>query len=222
MKVFLLLAHPELRSFNGAMFDTARKALADAGHEVVASDLYRMGFNPVSNRRNFTTVKDPAYFKPQVEELHATEVGGFAPDVEAEIRKVECCDLMVWQFPLWWFGAPAILKGWVDRVFAMGRVYGGERFYEQGTFKGKRALVSVTTGGPGPAYEKGGWNGDLHAILRPIQRGVFRFTGFDVLAPQVVYAPVRLAEAERKAALDAWTARLRGIGQEKPIVVGEY
>jgi hypothetical protein len=82
------------------------------------------------------------------------------------------CDLMIWQFPLWWFGVPAILKGWVDRVFAMGRTYGGERFYENGVFKGKRALLSVTTGGPEAVYQKGGWNGDIQAILRPIQRGM--------------------------------------------------
>ena len=43
---------------------------------------------------------------------------------KAEIAKLEGCDLMVWQFPLWWFGLPGPLKGWVDRVFAMGRTYG--------------------------------------------------------------------------------------------------
>jgi putative NADPH-quinone reductase len=114
-----------------------------------------MKFDPVSDRRNFTTVKNPDYFKQQIEEMHATEVGGFAPDVEAELRKMEACDLMIWQFPLWWFGLPGILKGWADRVFAMGRTYGGERFYENGVFKGKRALLSLTTGGPEAVYQKG-------------------------------------------------------------------
>lgn len=222
MKAFLILAHPEPKSFNGALFQTAQEALRAAGHSVVVSDLYAMKFDPVSDRRNFTTVKDPSFYKQQIEEMHATEVGGFAPDVDTEIRKVEACDLMIWQFPLWWFGAPAILKGWVDRVFAMGRTYGGDRFYENGAFKGKRALLSVTTGGPGPAYVKGGWNGDIHAILRPIHRGMLRFTGFDVLAPHLVYAPVRANDAERKAALGAWADRLRRIEGETPVDVGQY
>jgi NAD(P)H dehydrogenase (quinone) len=162
------------------------------------------------------------FFKQQLEEMHATEAGGFAPEVEAELRKLEACDLMIWQFPLWWFGLPGILKGWADRVFAMGRTYGGERFYENGAFKCKRALLSLTTGGPPAVYQKGGWNGDIHAILRPIQRGILRFTGWDVLAPNIVYAPVRVSAEERQAWLKNWAERLRAIESEEPIDVGEY
>jgi NAD(P)H dehydrogenase (quinone) len=124
MNVLLLLAHPERRSFNGAMFDIAADTLRAAGHEVATSDLYRMGFDPVSSRRNFVSIKNADYLKLQVEEMHASEVGGFAIEVETEMAKIEAADLMIWQFPLWWFGLPAILKGWVDRVFAMGRTYG--------------------------------------------------------------------------------------------------
>jgi len=114
MKTLIIHAHAEPKSFNGALFQTAQDALRDAGHAVVTSDLYAMKFDSVSDRRNFNTVKNPDFFKQQIEEMHATEVGGFAPDVEAELRKVEARDLMIWQFPLWWFGLPGILKGWVD------------------------------------------------------------------------------------------------------------
>ncbi len=96
MNVFIVHAHAEPRSFNGAMFQTAQETLRAAGHAVVTSDLYAMKFDPVSDRRNFITVKNPDYFKQQIEEMHATEVGGFAPDVEAELRKMEGCDLMIW------------------------------------------------------------------------------------------------------------------------------
>jgi len=222
MNVFLINAHPEPKSFNGAMFRMAQETLHAAGHVVASSDLYAMKFDPVSDRRNFATVKDPNFFKQQIEEMHATEAKGFAPDVEAELRKMEACDLMIWQFPLWWFGLPAILKGWADRVFAMGRTYGGERFYDNGVFKGKRVLLSLTTGGPEAVYQKGGWNGDIHAILRPVQRGILRFTGWEVLSPNIVYSPVRVTDAERQASLNAWAARLRNVANELPIEVGEY
>jgi NAD(P)H dehydrogenase (quinone) len=222
MKAFIILAHAEPKSFNGAMFRTAVETLQATGHEVRASDLYAMQFNPVSDRRNFTTVKDSQFFKQQIEEMHATEVGGFAPDVEAELQKVEWCDLMIWQFPLWWFGMPGMLKGWVDRVFAMGRTYGGERFYENGAFRGKRALLSVTTGGPDSAYAKGGWNGDIHSILRPIQRGMLRFTGFDVLAPNLCFGPARATAEQRTRWRKDYEARLRRIAGEEPIEVGDY
>ena len=94
---------------------------------------------------------------------------------------------MIWQFPLWWFSVPGILKGWVDKVFAFNRVYGRGRFYEKGLFRGKRALLSLTTGGSGEAaYQPGGFNGDINGVLRPIQRGMLEFVGFDVLKPQIV------------------------------------
>ena len=222
MKVLIVLAHPEPKSFNGAMVETAAATLRALDHTVATSDLYRMGFDPVSDRSNFTSVKDPGYLKLQQEELHASEVGGFAPEVAAEIAKVEWADLMIWQFPLWWFGLPGILKGWVDRVFAMGRAYSLGHTYETGRFQGKRALLSLTTGGPVTAYAPGGHNGDLEAILRPIHRGMLVFTGFQVLAPQILYGPVRADAAEREAWLRAWAERLKTIAQETPIQVGRY
>ena len=222
MNVLLVLAHPERRSFNGAMFDTAQATLQAAGHTVVTSDLYRMGFDPISSRRNFVSVKDADYLKPQVEEMWASEVGGFAPDLEAEIAKIEAADLMIWQFPLWWFGMPAILKGWVDRVFAMGRTYGNGHIYETGKFKGKRALLSLTTGGPEAAHLEDGFNGDLNAMLRPMQRGMLNFTGFSVLQPQVVYGPVRVDDAQRRVWLAQWAQRLHAIESEAAIDVGRY
>ena len=222
MKVFVVYWHPEPQSFNAAMFHAALKALTDAGHEVRSSDLEAMRFDPVSSRTNFTTIKDPEYFKPQIEEMHASQNDGFSPEIETEIGNIEWCDLMIWQFPLWWFGLPATLKGWVDRVFAMGRTYGGGRIYQSGVFQGKRALLSLTTGGPEDAYRKGAFNGDIAGILRPIHRGILQFVGFEVLAPQIVYGPVRLTDEDRRLALAAYAERLRRIGQESPIEVGIY
>lgn len=222
MRILIVWAHPEARSFNAAMVATARQTLEAAGHEVQISDLYRLGWQPVSDRHNFTTLADGDYFKPQAEEALASEQQGFAADIAAEQAKLDWCELMIWQFPLWWFGLPAILKGWVDRVFAMGKVYGFGQIYANGSQKGKKALLSLTTGGPQPAYVKGGFNGDLLGVLRPIQRGMLEFVGFEVLAPQVVYQPVRLDDADRAAELQRWAERLTTIASEPPIAVGEF
>jgi NAD(P)H dehydrogenase (quinone) len=222
MNVLIVYAHPEPQSMNGAMFNTAIDTLRAAGHQVQTSDLYGMQFNPVSDRYNFTTVQNRAFFKQQLEEVNATELNGFAPHIDAEQQKVEWCDLMIWQFPLWWFSIPAILKGWVDRVFAMGRTYGGGHFYETGVFTGKKAVLSLTTGG-GPAdYQKGGFNGDLTGMLRPLHRGVLQFTGFTVLQPHVVYSPARRPAEERQEELARWQSRLQGIFSEPAFSVGEY
>jgi len=224
MNILLVFAHPEPQSFNGAMLRTAIATLEATGHSVQVSDLYAQAFEPVSGRPNFTTVYDAAYFKQQQEEVYASAHQGFAPDVAAELQKLAWCDVMIWQFPLWWFSVPAVLKGWVDRVFAMGQAYGAGRFYETGVFQGKRALLSLTTGSgsPAEAYQPGGLQGDLLGMLRPIHRGMFQFTGFTVLAPQVVYGPARQSAEERAAELAAWAARLPGLAEEAPLVVGTY
>lgn len=222
MNVLVVYWHPEPKSFNGAMFQTAIEALEGAGHKVKTSDLHAMNFDPVSGRHNFTTTNEPEFFKQQLEEMYATDNDGFAPEIEAEIQKLEWCDLVIFQFPLWWFGMPAMLKGWVDRVFVMGRTYGGGRFYENGVYKGKKAMVSVTMGGPEELYVKDGWNGDLDAILRPIHRGVFEFNGFSVLEPHKVFGPARKTEDERKAELDNYAQRLTSIFEEPSIKIGQY
>jgi NAD(P)H dehydrogenase (quinone) len=222
MNVLIVYWHPEPKSFNGALKNTAVKALEAQGHSVKVSDLHTMDFNPISGRHSFTTVADADYFKPQIEEMHASEHNGFSQDVEDEIQKLEWCDLIIFQFPLWWFGLPAVLKGWVDRVFAMGRTYGGGRFYENGVFKGKKAMLSVTTGGPEELYVKEGWNGDLDGILRPIHRGIFEFNGFEVLAPFTVYGPARMKPEEREQELGRYANRLKTIFDELGIEVGHY
>jgi NAD(P)H dehydrogenase (quinone) len=222
MNVLIVLAHPEPKSFNAAMAASARATFAARGHAVSMLDLYALDFDPRYSRANFTSVKDPDYFYPQIEEVHATEVDGFSSALEIHMRKLEACDLMIWQFPLWWFGLPGILKGWVDRVFAMGRFYGGSRKYKTGLKHGKRALLSLTTGGPRAAYEKDGSNGDIDAILRPIQRGMLEFVGFDVLRPNIVFGPIRLSVEERADALVAWRARLAALESEVPVDVGRY
>lgn len=222
MKILIVLAHPEIQSMNGAMFKRAIQILKAEGHQVKVSDLYREQFNPVSGRNNFTGSYDAAYFKQQLEEIHATKTGGFAEEIATEQQKVEWCDLMIWQFPLWWFTAPGVLKGWVDRVFAMERFYGNNRFYESGMLKGKRAMLSLTTGGDKDNYSKNGLHGDLYGILKPIHRGMLEFVGFSVLAPQVVYAPVRQSAVQREDELTIWSERLKNIFSEQPIPIGAY
>lgn len=223
MNVLVVLAHPELKSFNGAMYKSTIEALTNEGHQVKVSDLYRMNFDPVSGRDNFTTVKDASFLKVQLEEVFALEHNGFVEELSIEQEKVEWCDLMIWHFPLWWFSIPAILKGWQDRVFAMGRFYKGGHLYEDGMMKGKKVLLAITTGTEYEAYQYGGfYNGDMESILRPIHRGMFEFLGFSVLKPQICYAVAHITNDERKKELEKWESRLMQIEEEEAIIVGKY
>jgi NAD(P)H dehydrogenase (quinone) len=153
-----------------------------------------------------------AYFKQQAEEAYAAAHDGFAADIKTEQEKLFWCDALILQFPLWWFGLPAILKGWVDRVFAAGgRIYGGGKWYDRGVFTGKRAMCSVTIGGAAPMYSEHGLSGPIGSILYPINHGILYFTGFTVVEPFLVHAPARLSDGERAAELARYRERVLGL-----------
>ena len=135
-----------------------------------------------------------------------------------EMDKLEWCDTLIFNFPLWWFGLPAILKGWVDRVFAMGLVYGaGKGVYDNGTYKNKSAFLTITTGGPEVAYGATGKNGNLDTILYPIQHGMFYFAGMTVLPPFISFSPARITDEERKVQLALYKTYLEKASNLVPI-----
>jgi putative NADPH-quinone reductase len=100
--------------------------------------------------------------EPAAASKKAFEANALKEDVRAEIEKLLSADALIFQFPLWWFAMPAILKGWVDRVFAYGFAYGvGERSdkrwgdrYGGGTLAGRRAMLIVTAGRLGGALRR--------------------------------------------------------------------
>lgn len=216
MNVLIVHAHPEAQSFCAAMQRTACGVLRAAGHAVVVSDLYAMGFDPVSDRRNFTTVGNATCLRLQAEEAQAAEVDGFVPELQAEMAKLAGCDLLILLFPIWWLGLPAILKGWVDRVFAAGVAYGGGRYFGGGVMHGKRAMCIVSTGGLPGAYDGSGHYGPIETVLYPVHRGIFEFTGFEVLPPFVAYGPGRIGDAERAQTLDALRLHLTRLAATAP------
>ncbi|HEY0258203.1 MAG TPA: muconolactone Delta-isomerase family protein [Candidatus Methylacidiphilales bacterium] len=215
-------AHHEPQSFCSSMARTAAETLTGLGHQVVLSDLHAMGFQPVSDRRNFTTTAVPDYLKQQREEAYATDHDGFAPDVEAEIRKLEACDLLVFSFPIWWFGLPAILKGWVDRVLVYKRIYSRGRWYENGVGHGKRALVMMTTGGSATKYSPGGLHGPMERVLAPINEGIFWFNGFSPLPPFVAWEAAHGTDDDRHATLEKLRQRLHTVFTEPVIELPRF
>src|SRR5271154_6824490 len=122
--------------------------------------------------------------------------------------KVAWCDVLIFQFPLWWMGLPAILKGWVDRVFAVGRAYGGGRYFERGVFRGKRAMCALTVGGSPRVYSPQGSYEPVETILYPINHGILNFTGFTVVEPFTVHAPDDISPEERAAYLAGYRERV--------------
>ena len=222
MNILWVFAHPDERSLNGSLRDTALKALADAWHVVEQSDLYRMNWNPV--------VDFPDYAHDPAERLHVAAASStalsrrtLAPEIVAEQQKILRADAVVLQFPLWWFSMPAILKGWVDRVFVEGFGYGirrdtgGTRRYGDGLLAGKRALIVTTMGGSEHTVSDRGINGALGELLFPIQHGWFWYTGMSALPPVLISSADRLSTEAYSATENELTRRLSSMFTDEPL-----
>jgi NAD(P)H dehydrogenase (quinone) len=195
MKVAVIFAHPERRSFNGSLLDFTIQRLERAGHTVQVSDLYAMNWKPSLDASDFPVRRSDGRFDPALESGHAFKGGFQSEDVAREQEKLLWADAVLLQFPLWWFSMPAILKGWVERVYAYGFAYGvgeysdkrwGDR-YGQGSMAGKRAMLIVSAGGWASHYGPRGINGPMDDLLFPIHHGILHYPGFDVLPPFVTY-----------------------------------
>ncbi|WP_085315693.1 NAD(P)H-dependent oxidoreductase [Derxia lacustris] len=221
-KVLIVHAHPEPESLTRQLVDVAVQALTEQGHEVLQSDLYAMRWKAVFDADDFPDRADPERLSFIAESGHAFSTGRQTADVTAEQRKLLAADAVILQFPLWWFGMPAILKGWIDRVWAYGLAYGyqgaGNRYrYGEGGLRGRRALLSVTVGGPAVEYSARGINGQLDQLLFPITHGTLFFPGMEVLPTHAVYGAGRLTADDVATVKQAWRRRVEGLFDDAPI-----
>ncbi|MGA8400891.1 MAG: NAD(P)H-dependent oxidoreductase [Stellaceae bacterium] len=135
MRVLVIYAHPLADSFAGALHCAVIEALGEAGHEVDDCDLYAMGFDPV-----MTAAERRAHNTPHPD----------ASAVEHHVERLRAADALVLCFPVWWYGMPAILKGYFDRVWVNGVAFhlhaGGK--IEPGLHRLRKLWVVCTYGAP--------------------------------------------------------------------------
>ncbi|MGG3574017.1 NAD(P)H-dependent oxidoreductase [Bacillus gobiensis] len=162
MNHLVVYAHPHPESFNHAILETAVKALEDKGHQVFVRDLYALDFQPV--------------LKPQ--DTAAMKSGHIPDDIKIEQDFITKANVITFIYPIWWTGLPAILKGYVDRVFSYGFAYAyGEGEIIQ-LLKGKKGLIINTHGAPKEIYDEMGMTAGL-TITSDV--GIFEFTGIEPL-----------------------------------------
>lgn len=134
MKTYVVYCHPLDGSYIASVRNRVLAGLAAAGHEIRITDLYAEGFRPELSAWERTHHLDPPETKPEI-----------APHAE----NLRWCDTLVFVYPTWWGGQPAMLKGWIDRVWVAGVAYelppGGNRI--RPLLKNIRRLVVVTTHG---------------------------------------------------------------------------
>ncbi len=147
VNVLIIYAHPNPSSFNAAIFNHVQKGLQETNHSVTVLDLYKEQFDPVL----VFNEEETARYRTLVEEA----------------------DTLLFIYPIWWWGMPAILKGFIDRIFVAGFAYKYEGALPKGLLQGKKAWVINTLDSPlwyvALLYRSADW------IM--MKRGILRFCG---------------------------------------------
>ena len=195
MNILYIFAHPEPKSFNSSMKEMAIRTLKDKGNNVRLSDLYVMDFKPVLDKNDFLQRKKRDSFNPFLEQMTASKEGTFSEDIMTEMEKIKWADVLIFQFPIFFTGMPAIMKGWIDRVFAAGFAFSPikNRVYENGLLQGKKAMMVISTGAEEDWYSSGGKHGDIHELLKYINHCTFEYVGMEVLDMHLTFAAGKMS-----------------------------
>ncbi len=163
MKHLIIVAHPAEDSFTMGLARNYAAELERLGHSQRTYDLYRMGFNPVLAAAELIPV--------------STEhpVSADVAQAQQDIRAAEALTVI---YPLWWLSMPAMMKGYIDRVFARGFAYESHSGNVHGLLGGKKAVLITVSGAPLPLLVKSGnWN----AVQVLQDTHIFRAAGYDLL-----------------------------------------
>ncbi|MEM1272691.1 MAG: NAD(P)H-dependent oxidoreductase [Pseudomonadota bacterium] len=179
--VLIVVTHPDPESFTARWAAATATGLQSAGHTVAWSDLYAQGFDPVA--------------------------GFDTPQGRGEVEKLKAADHIVLHFPLWWYGPPAMLKGWVDQVLVPGETVDANAPFEAGPCRGKRALFCVSVDVPAQQCGPSGRSGDARLQLWPLAHA-FRFAGMDLLEPYLVPGIEADLGPARRIMMDAQIAQV--------------
>ncbi|WP_049623110.1 NAD(P)H-dependent oxidoreductase [Frateuria defendens] len=187
MKCLVVIAHPLPESLCGTLARTAIEALEAAGHTVQTEDLYGTGFAPA-----LTAAERGHYYREP-----------YRSDAQAQIDRLLAAEGLVLCFPTWWFGFPAVLKGWFDRAWAPGAAYdhAGDLGPIQPRLHGLRKALAITSlGSP--------WWVDRQVMRRPVRR-VLKTALLGTCAPRCRLDMLSLYKSERLTAVDVEGFRTR-------------
>lgn len=183
--ILIVLAHPESQSFCGSMAAEMEKHFTAKGCRVTVRDLYKLNFNPVASQGDFTKLSEKSkdLFQLGAEHRAGYLAGTLTNDIKVEIEHVKKADFIFFVFPFWWSSCPAIMKGYLDRVFVHGFVYDAHTnaMFNNGLLKGKQAKLFLTTGGAEEYYTaQGPHKMTVEERLEHLTFGTLCFAGLNV------------------------------------------
>ncbi|WP_446666264.1 NAD(P)H-dependent oxidoreductase [Flexivirga sp. B27] len=221
MKALLISAPPSAHSLTEDLTRTASDELCRQGHSTEVLNLNELQWDPVVRPTDYGVCEFRRPVGDHAADAHAD--GTLAEVVREHQQLLEDADLLVLLFPLWWHGMPAIMKGWIDRIFTERFAYGlhdgsgNSRKYGDGAFTGKRGLIITTAGDRASAFEERGLNGNIHDLLFPITHGVLWYTGIAPLESLAILGVNTPDWPGVEDARDRVRRRLASLDAEEPI-----
>ncbi len=217
MKTLLIYAHPDDdNSFNATLKQVALEQLLQQGARFELSDLYGMQFKSQADQDDFIEADDELSHQYGAQQLYAAQHETFCEDIAKEQQKLRNAEYVIFQFPLWWFSVPAILKGWFDRVLAQGFAFTAGQWFEHAPLVGRKALLTITTDSPQTAFTANGLHGEIKQLLHPIFQ-TLRFVGITPLEPFIAYAVNKGDNVYRQQILDEYKECLHQLTQRSVI-----
>ena len=190
MKQLLIYCHPQSGSFCRALADAAVQAIHARGDEVMMRDLYAMHFSPSLSGRD----------------LLAFEEAQTPLDIADEQRCVAWADRIIFIYPLWWSAMPAMLKGYIDRVFAAGFAFSASESGLKGLLAGKEVLAFTTMGMSEAVYEESGL---AEALRLTVDEGIFSLCGLKVLEHRFFGSVTVVDDTARQTMLNEVSQKVR-------------
>lgn len=207
MKAHIVFTHPNLQSFNGQMRNMAIQTLEEMGWTVSVSDLHQMKFKAAADEEDFTSLSNEGFFDLQKEQSMALQNQSFSEDIKREHQLLHEADLIIFQFPLWWESMPALMKGYIDRVFSMGWAYSGGK-----ALAGKSVLVSTTTGAPDFVWiPENRWT--IKDTFKHLFIGTFQLCGMQSLEPFIAYSAKRMSEEDKNRTIEKYQQYLKAVSE---------
>jgi NAD(P)H dehydrogenase (quinone) len=194
MHVLAVFAHPRRDSYSGAILDNFCDGVRSQGHVVEVADLYREGFDP----------------RLRPEDYAQFEGRTMPADVLAEQARVERADGLAFVFPVWWWSFPAMLKGWIDRVWSSGWAYSFSPGRSRGLLPDRPTILLCVAGSRASTYRKYGYD---EAMRVQIEVGTLGYCGIRDIST-VVFHEVDDDEAMRPVYLEQ--ARRAGVAFVAP------
>ncbi|MBV8328582.1 NAD(P)H-dependent oxidoreductase [Chryseobacterium sp.] len=162
MRHLIIYAHPNENSLNRSILNHVTETLQSENHDIKIRDLYHLNFDPVLS----------------LADMQKQYSGKVSDDVKEEQDYISWAEQVTFIYPIWWTGLPAIIKGYIDRVFSYGFAYRYDQGIQKGLLKGKKTVIINTHGKSHEEYKHIEMN---KALTLTSDHGIFTYCGFEII-----------------------------------------